>query len=182
MSWRVSCALFLYAMACGCVGSHEVVAKASSPFISRVKRHVAPHWRPDLLRAEGVTVLQLQIRNDGSLANVVVEKSSGLASLDEEALGAVLVSSPFLDAMPAPPALMDRSGTIAFSVAFDYRGTDAGSQGRSSRIERRRHRQAAAEHSALQRVELAQGGGAEDRAERRPHEPIERRARRVVRA
>lgn len=56
------------------------------------------------------------------MANVVVEKSSGLACLDEEAMGAVMVSDPFLDAMPAPPSLFDAAGTIAFSVAFDYRG------------------------------------------------------------
>jgi len=27
-----------------------------------------------------------------------------------------------LDAMPAPPTLVDAAGTIAFSVAFDYPG------------------------------------------------------------
>jgi outer membrane biosynthesis protein TonB len=109
-------------MACGCAGSEEAVPKESAPFVARVKRHVERHWRPDLLRAEGVTVLGLRLRGDGSLANVVVEKSSGVGSLDEEAMGAVLVSAPFLDAMPAPQALVvDRSGTIAFSVAFDYR-------------------------------------------------------------
>jgi len=122
MAWRALGTVILYAMACGCAGSHETVAKESSPFISRVQRHVAQHWRPDLLRVEGVTVLELHLRNDGSLANVVVEKSSGLSCLDEEAMGAVMVSVPFLDAMPAPPTLVDAAGTIAFSVAFDYRG------------------------------------------------------------
>ena len=122
MSRRVSYVLVLYAMAFGCAGSHETVTKDPSPFISRVKRHVARHWRPDLLRAEGVTVLLLHLRSDGSLANVVVEKSSGLSCLDEEAMGAVMVSVPFLDAMPAPRSLFDDAGTIAFSVAFDYRG------------------------------------------------------------
>ena len=122
MSRRALGALVVYAMACGCAGSHDAVAKDSSPFISRVRLHVARHWRPDLLRAEGVTILQLQLRSDGSLANVLVEKSSGQSCLDEEAMGAVMVSVPFLDAMPAPPALVDATGTIAFSVAFDYRG------------------------------------------------------------
>jgi TonB family protein len=123
MSRRALGPLILYAMACGCAGSQKTAGKDSIPFVSRVTSHVAPHWRPDLLRApaEGVTVLQLRLRRDGSLANVVVEKSSGLDFLDEEAMGAVLMSAPFLDAMPAPPALLDRSGTIAFSVAFDYR-------------------------------------------------------------
>ncbi len=120
MCRRALCALVV--VACGCAGSHEIVPKESAPFVARVKRHVQRHWRPDLLRAEGVTVLALRLRGDGSLANVVVEKSSGVSFLDEEAMGAVLVSSPFLDAMPAPPALVvDRSGTIAFSVAFDSR-------------------------------------------------------------
>src|SRR5215468_8142515 len=122
MSQRALGAFVMHAMLCGCAGSHETLAKEPSPFVARVKRHVARHWRPDLLRAEGVTVLQLQLRSDGSLANVVVEKSSGLACLDEEAMGAVMVSVPFLDAMPAPPSLFDAAGTIAFSVAFDYRG------------------------------------------------------------
>src|SRR5262249_42906781 len=40
--------------------------------------------------------------------------------------------------------------------------------------------QAASEHAALERVELAEDARAEDRAERRPHEAVERRAGGVV--
>lgn len=96
-------------------------------FFNRVKRSVARTWDPiGVLRVrdptgnvyawkDRVTQLSVVLREDGSIADLWVERSSGVDFLDREAMAAFERAQPF----PNPPrALMDERGLIQFSFGF----------------------------------------------------------------
>jgi TonB family protein len=98
-------------------------------FFNRVKRSVAEHWRPDVEyrrrdpsgnvygMRDRITVLRVQLKPDGSLANVIVEQPCGVDFLDDEAIAAFKAAQPF----PNPPRqLVDESGMIQFKFAFIF--------------------------------------------------------------
>jgi TonB family protein len=98
-------------------------------FFNRVKRSVAEHWKPDVEyrrrdptgnvygMRDRITVLRVQLRPDGSLANVIVEQPCGVDFLDDEAIAAFKGAQPF----PNPPRqLVDESGMIQFRFAFIF--------------------------------------------------------------
>jgi len=96
-------------------------------FFNRVKSSVARNWDPlAVLRVrdptgnvyawrERVTVLSIVLREDGSIADMWVEQSSGVDFLDREAMAAFERAQPF----PHPPSgMMDESGRIHFHFGF----------------------------------------------------------------
>ena len=96
-------------------------------FFNRVKRSVARTWDPiSVLRVrdptgniyawkDRVTLLAVVLREDGSIADMWVERSSGVDFLDREAMAAFERAQPF----PNPPrGLMDERGLIQFSFGF----------------------------------------------------------------
>ena len=96
-------------------------------FFNRVKRSVARTWDPiSVLRVrdptgnvyawkDRVTLLSVVLREDGSIADMWVERSSGVDFLDREAMAAFERAQPF----PNPPrGLMDERGLIQFSFGF----------------------------------------------------------------
>ena len=99
-------------------------------FFNRMKRQVAQNWHPDqvYLRRDPrgniygpkdrITVLQVALKPDGSVANIYVTKASGIDFLDEEAMRAFRAAQPF----PNPPgALVDREeALITFSFGFHF--------------------------------------------------------------
>jgi TonB family protein len=99
-------------------------------FFNRVKQQVREHWRPaDVYRRrdptgsiygnkDRYTLLRVQLKPDGSLANVVLETPSGVEFLDDEAIEAFKQAQPF----PNPPSqLVDASsGMIDFRFGFYF--------------------------------------------------------------
>jgi TonB family protein len=96
-------------------------------FFNRVKSTVAAQWDPnDVIRRrdpsgamflwkDRYTLLTIRLRPDGRLADVWIERSSGVDFLDEEAVAAFQKAQPF----PNPPrGLADASGEIRFSFGF----------------------------------------------------------------
>jgi TonB family protein len=96
-------------------------------FFNRVKRQVADHWHPDEAYRrrdptgsvygykDRLTVLRIQLRPDGTLANVALESPSGVEFLDDEAIEAFKQAQPF----PNPPRqLIDDGGLITFRFGF----------------------------------------------------------------
>lgn len=96
-------------------------------FFNRVKKSVALTWNPlGVLRArdptgnvyawkDRMTQVAVALREDGSIADVWVEKSSGVDFLDREAVAAFERAQPF----PNPPrAMIDETGLIRFSFGF----------------------------------------------------------------
>ena len=96
-------------------------------FFNRVKGSVARTWDPiAVLRVrdptgnvyawkDRVTQLSVVLRLDGSIADIWVERSSGVDFLDREAIAAFERAQPF----PHPPrALADERGLIQFSFGF----------------------------------------------------------------
>ncbi len=94
-------------------------------FFNRVKQAVSARWDPNgRLRArdpsgragilDRVTVLQVALRADGSLADCFVARSSGLDYLDLEAVQSFERAQPF----PNPPPALVRGGLIRFSFGF----------------------------------------------------------------
>lgn len=96
-------------------------------FYERIKLGVVAHWNPISVyrrrdpsgRIYGVedrlTVLNVTLRGDGTLAKLYVERSSGLDFLDEEAVRAMNAAVPF----PNPPeGLKDLNGQVNFRFAF----------------------------------------------------------------
>jgi len=96
-------------------------------FFNRVKRQVADHWHPEeAYRKQDptgsvygsknrLTVLRVQLKPDGSLANVALEQPSGMDFLDDEAIEAFKQAQPF----PNPPRqLVDDGGVINFRFGF----------------------------------------------------------------
>ena len=99
-------------------------------FFNRVKAQVREHWRPaDVYRRrdptgsiygskDRYTLLRVQLKPDGSLANVALETPSGVEFLDDEAIEAFKEAQPF----PNPPGqLVDNgSGMIDFKFGFYF--------------------------------------------------------------
>jgi TonB family protein len=96
-------------------------------FFNRVKKQVAEHWHPEEVyrrrdptgavygHQNRYTLVRVQIRPDGTLANVSLEQPSGLEFLDDEAIEAFRQAQPF----PNPPRqLIERSGLINFGLGF----------------------------------------------------------------
>jgi TonB family protein len=98
-------------------------------FFNRVKQQVREHWRPaDVYRRrdptgaiygnkDRYTLLRVQLKPDGSLANVVLETPSGIEFLDDEAIEAFRQAQPFPN---PPPQLVDPTGTISFRFGFYF--------------------------------------------------------------
>jgi TonB family protein len=98
-------------------------------FFNRVKRQVADHWHPEEAYRRGdptgsvygsknrLTVLRVQLKPDGSLANVALEQPSGVEFLDDEAIEAFKKAAPF----PNPPKdLVESDAQIHFNFAFIF--------------------------------------------------------------
>jgi TonB family protein len=99
-------------------------------FFNRMKRQVAQNWHPDVVylrrdptgniygTRDRLTVLQVSLKPNGSVAKIYVAKQSGVDFLDDEAVRAFRESQPF----PNPPAgLVDaRSNLITFSFGFHF--------------------------------------------------------------
>jgi TonB family protein len=98
-------------------------------FFNRVKRGVSDNWNPGevYLRHDpygniyGVkdryTVLNVVLNSDGGLSDVSVAHSSGVGFLDDEAVHAFQLASPF----PNPPqGLLEGDGLIRFQFGFFF--------------------------------------------------------------
>ena len=97
-------------------------------FFNRVKHQVQEHWHPDEVyrrrdpngsiygRTSRLTIVRVQLKPNGHLANVALESPSGLEFLDDEALQAFRAAQPF----PNPPRqLVDATdGLINFQFGF----------------------------------------------------------------
>lgn len=96
-------------------------------FFNRVKATVAAQWDPStsirrrdptgdmFLWKDRYTLLTVRLRDDGQLADVWIERSSGVDFLDEEAIAAFQKAQPF----PNPPrGLADAQGEIRFTFGF----------------------------------------------------------------
>jgi TonB family protein len=98
-------------------------------FFNRIKAQVREHWRPaEVYRRrdptgsiygskDRYTLLRVQLKPDGSLANVALETPSGVEFLDDEAIEAFKEAQPF----PNPPTqLVESSGMIDFKFGFYF--------------------------------------------------------------
>ncbi len=96
-------------------------------FFDRMKAAVRQHWRPNEVYRrhdprrqiygveDRLTILKVVLNGDGSLRSLFVEKPSGVAFLDEEAMRAFRAASPF----PNPPeAIKDANGAISLRFGF----------------------------------------------------------------
>jgi len=98
-------------------------------FFDRVRTSVRRQWQPnDVYRAndprgqiygvqDRLTILRVTLKGDGSLQDMYVEKPSGLAFLDNEAMRAFRVAQPFSN---PPEALKDDEGLISFRFGFMF--------------------------------------------------------------
>jgi protein TonB len=62
-------------------------------------------------------VLEVAIRGDGGLDQVVVRRSSGHRELDNAALGIVRLAAPF---DPFPPAMRERYPVLRFAYEWQF--------------------------------------------------------------
>lgn len=99
-------------------------------FFNRMKRQVAQNWHPDMVYVRRdptgkvygtknrVTVLEVSLRPNGSLAKVIVSQQSGVGFLDDEAVSAFQKAQPF----PNPPTglVESTSKLITFSFGFHF--------------------------------------------------------------
>ena len=99
-------------------------------FFNRMKRQVAQNWHPDRVYVRRdptgkvygtknrVTVLEVSLRPNGSLAKVIVSQQSGIGFLDDEAVSAFHKAQPF----PNPPTGLVESSSklITFSFGFHF--------------------------------------------------------------
>jgi TonB family protein len=98
-------------------------------FFNRVKQQVRDHWRPAeeyhrrdpsgsiYGQKDRYTLLRVQLKPDGSLANVALETPSGVEFLDDEAIEAFKQAQPF----PNPPKqLVESTGLIDFRFGFFF--------------------------------------------------------------
>jgi TonB family protein len=99
-------------------------------FFNRVKQQVRDHWRPAeeyrrrdpsgsiYGQKDRYTLLRVQLKPDGSLANVALETPSGVEFLDDEAIEAFKQAQPF----PNPPKQLveSNSGLIDFRFGFFF--------------------------------------------------------------
>jgi TonB family protein len=96
-------------------------------FFNRLKKQVAEHWHPDEAyrrrdptgsvygTKNRLTILRVQLKPDGSLANVALEQPSGVEFLDDEAIEAFKQAQPFLN---PPRQMVDSGGVINFRFGF----------------------------------------------------------------
>jgi len=96
-------------------------------FFNRLKKAVAEEWHPDELLSrhdpsgniygakDRTTVLKVQLRPDGNIADVKVARSSGVDFLDDEAVSSFRRAQPFDN---PPPGLVDGDGFIRFNFGF----------------------------------------------------------------
>ncbi len=99
-------------------------------FFNRLKRQVAQNWHPDVVynnrdpngnvygTKDRITVLNVSLNKDGSVANIYISKGCGVDFLDEEAVRAFRAAQPF----PNPPGALatgDRA-LITFSFGFHF--------------------------------------------------------------
>jgi TonB family protein len=92
-------------------------------FFYDLKRRVASQWQPDHTRGwsggDRVSVVQVQLKADGSVATLTLHRSCGDASLDAEALTAFKRAAPF---SPPPKALLDHEdGLLKFRFHFSLK-------------------------------------------------------------
>ena len=99
-------------------------------FFNRVKQQVRDHWRPAeeyrrrdpsgsiYGQKDRYTLLRVQLKPDGTLANVALETPSGVEFLDDEAIEAFKQAQPF----PNPPKQLveSNSGLIDFRFGFFF--------------------------------------------------------------
>jgi TonB family protein len=99
-------------------------------FFNRVKQQVRDHWRPAeeyrrrdpsgsiYGQKDRYTLLRVQLKPDGTLANVALETPSGVEFLDDEAIEAFKQAQPF----PNPPKQLveANSGLIDFRFGFFF--------------------------------------------------------------
>ncbi len=98
-------------------------------YFNRIKKGISQHWNPIVEyrkrdpsgriygRKDRITVLQVVLNDDGSLNDISVKNSSGLAFLDHEAINAFNKAQPF----PNPPkSLLGARGQIYFSFMFYF--------------------------------------------------------------
>jgi TonB family protein len=97
-------------------------------FFNRVKQQVRNHWRPAEVyrqhdptfriygQRDRFTLLRVQLKPDGSLANVGLETPSGVDFLDDEAIEAFKQAQPF----PNPPKQLVEQGTGLISFRFGF--------------------------------------------------------------
>ena len=74
-------------------------------------------------QAPGNPVLEVAIRADGSLQQVIVRRSSGRRDLDNAAIGIVRLAAPF---DPFPPAMRDRYPVLRFAYEWQFMAGRAG--------------------------------------------------------
>jgi len=98
-------------------------------FFNRVKRGVSSNWNPGEVytrhdpygsvygNKDRLTVIDVALVVDGSLAEVKVAQSCGLSFLDDEAVSAFQKAAPF----PNPPkGLLESDGNIRFQFSFYF--------------------------------------------------------------
>ena len=97
-------------------------------FFNRTKRQVAQNWNPNrVLQSEDprgnvygvrdrITVLRVTLDAGGHLVDVIVTRSSGFDSLDDEAIRAFRAAEPFPN--PPPDLVEPRSQRISFQFGF----------------------------------------------------------------
>jgi TonB family protein len=99
-------------------------------FFNRVKAQVREHWRPEEAyhrrdptgqlygQKDRYTLLRVQLKPDGSLANVALHTPSGVEFLDDEAVEAFKQAQPF----PNPPRALVQgdTGLIDFNFGFFF--------------------------------------------------------------
>jgi TonB family protein len=91
---------------------------------------VAPHWRdafPDWAIAEGrsgLAKIAFSIAKDGSVSNVRVTRSSGIAEFDANVMLAIRRASPF----DPPPAVFAQT-PLAVTMTFDALNPAVGREG-----------------------------------------------------
>lgn len=87
------------------------------PYARIVQQKVESNWRipavQEILRQKGWTAVHFEIRKDGTIENIKIEKSSGIPSYDQAAVNA-LISSSSLPPLPSFVTEEKISGTFRF--------------------------------------------------------------------
>ena len=106
-----------------------------SSFFNRIKQTVGRFWDPNsvanqrdptheiFLYKDRFTLVSVILDSQGSLKDVVVDKSSGVDFLDREALAAFRRAQPFPN---PPPGLLNAAGEIRFGFGFYLETNRAG--------------------------------------------------------
>jgi TonB family protein len=80
----------------------SAVGGVSHPYLAGVQRKIEQNWRPTTENPRQSVVVRFTIQRDGTATNIAVATSSGDPVLDNQAVRAVTVSSPF---GPWPPGI-----------------------------------------------------------------------------